>query len=125
MKERIEKAVFHFRKPFNEDKRINCAQAIALTYADLIGLTEKQAISLTAGFGRGMGKGQTCGAVTVMLMVVGLSENGEKCHEMIHVFEEKMGSTLCDELLEKYTREYCPHLVQLAAKLINREIFDK
>ncbi len=122
MKERSEKAVFNFRKPLNEDKRINCAQAIALAYADLIGLSEIQAVNLTAGFGRGMGKGQTCGAVTAMLMVAGLKNCGFACQEIIDSFEKEVGSTLCNELLEKYTREHCPNLVKLATQLINQKV---
>ncbi len=125
MKERSDKAVFRFRKPFNSNKRMNCAQAIVLTYADLIGLTENQAINLTAGFGRGMGKGQTCGAVTAMLMIAGLNESEAKCREIVNAFEEKMGSILCSELLEKYTKEGCPHFVEFATQLINQHIFDK
>ncbi len=44
---------------------MSCAQALATTYADLVGLREEQAKALASGFGLGMGRKQTCGALTV------------------------------------------------------------
>jgi|GEM_PF-1523864 len=117
-----ERAIARFREPFGEGKRISCAQTIALAYADLAGLSEVQAMNLTAGFGGGMGKKQTCGVVTAMLMITGLSEQGEKCREMMDAFEKKTGSTTCRELLEKHTEEYCPSLVRFAAELMETNL---
>ena len=115
-------AVARFREPLGEGRRISCAQTIALAYADLAGLSEVQAMNLTAGFGGGMGKKQTCGVVTAMLMIAGLSEQGEKCREMMDAFETKTGSTMCRELLEKHTEEYCPSLVRFAAELMEKNL---
>ena len=52
---------------------MSCAQALATTYADLVGLREEQAKALASGFGLGMGRKQTCGALTVALMLNGLA----------------------------------------------------
>lgn len=123
MSARVEKAVTRFKEPLGEGKRISCAQTVAIAYADLAGLSEKQAMGLTAGFGGGMGKKQTCGVVTAMLMISGLSGNGDKCRKIMDAFEEKTGSTMCGELLEKYTDEYCSKLVRCAAELMDTNVF--
>ncbi len=125
MSARVDKAVTRFREPLGEGRRISCAQTVAIAYADLAGLSEKQAMNLTAGFGGGMGKRQTCGVVTAMLMISGLSENGDKCRKIMDAFEEKTGSTMCGELLEKYTEEYCPSLVRCAAELMDTNVFGR
>ncbi|MDL2284339.1 C-GCAxxG-C-C family protein [Oxalobacter sp. OttesenSCG-928-P03] len=123
--ERADEAVARFREPLGEGRRISCAQAVAIAYADLAGLTEKQAMNMTAGFGGGMGKRQTCGVVTAMLMITGLSGKGEKCRGVMDTFEEKKGSTMCGELLEKYGEEYCSSLVRCAAELMNTQVFSR
>lgn len=120
MSSRSDRAVSYFRQPLGNGRNISCSQAILLAYADFIGLTEKQALNLAFGFGGGMGKRQTCGAVTAMLMAAGLSGHGEKCAEIMNAFENKEGSTMCHHLLEMHTREYCPNLVKLAAELIDQ-----
>ncbi|MCM1512338.1 MAG: C-GCAxxG-C-C family protein [Oxalobacter formigenes] len=121
MDKRIGKAVSCFHEPLGEGRRINCAQAIALAYAGLAGLSEKQALDLAAGFGRGMGKRQTCGAVAAMLMVAGLAGKIEKGRRAVDVFEQEMGSTLCSELLWRHTETVCPIIVRRAAELLSRE----
>ena len=123
MSARADKAVARFKEPRGEGKRISFAQTVVIAYADLAGLSEKQAMNLTAGFGGGMGKKQTCGVVTAMLMISGLSENGDKCRKIMDAFEKKTGSTMCGELLEKYTDEYCSSLVKCAAELLDQNMF--
>ena len=49
---RKEKALEYFRRGFH------CSQAVLASYADLCGLTEKQALKLGACFGSGMRKGE-------------------------------------------------------------------
>mgnify|MGYP002522284784 CR=1 FL=1 len=62
---RKEKALEYFRRGFH------CSQAVLASYADLCGLTEKQALKLGACFGSGMRKGEVCGACSGALMVLG------------------------------------------------------
>ena len=51
----------------------NCAQAVAVAFADLIGMTEQQAARTVSSFGGGMGRlREVCGAVSGMLFVAGI-----------------------------------------------------
>ena len=57
MESRIEDTIKRHNKGFN------CAQAVACTYCDLLGLEEETVFRMTEGFGAGMGCMQaTCGA---------------------------------------------------------------
>ena len=56
---------------FKED--YNCSQAVLSTYAPTLGLDRETALRVAAAFGGGMGRtGETCGAVSGALMVIGL-----------------------------------------------------
>jgi len=64
---RADRAVRLFRQGFN------CSQAVLAAYAPGLGLERKQAFRLAQSFGAGMARlGETCGAVTGALMVIGL-----------------------------------------------------
>ena len=39
----------------------NCAQSVACTFADLMGMDEKDVFKMSEGFGFGMGACETCG----------------------------------------------------------------
>jgi len=98
-------------KEFREDK--NCSQAVLLGFADRFQIREDHALSISAGFGSGMGRLQrTCGAVSGAYMVIGLYagaksisnvERKEAAYSMIRKFtqrfEEIEGSTLCADIL--------------------------
>lgn len=114
--EREEKAVARFGG-------MGCAQALATAYADVMGVSEMQAANLSFGFGLGMGKQLTCGAAAVMLMVAGLSGNGDKCGLLFDTFTEQMGTTACDSLLE--TRgdfTVCRDAIRSAAQIMNTHL---
>ena len=50
----------------------NCAQAVAVAFCDVTGLTEDQAARMASPFGGGMGRmREVCGAVSGMLLVLG------------------------------------------------------
>ena len=50
----------------------NCCQAVAMTFADVIGLPEDEVARLASGFGGGMGRmREVCGTVSAMTMVAG------------------------------------------------------
>ena len=96
---------------FREDK--NCSQAVLLGFANRFRMHEENALSISSGFGAGMGRLQkTCGAVSGAYMVLGLyagsktkdnSERKEIAYTMIQEFtrrfEEKQGTTMCLELI--------------------------
>ncbi len=98
-------------------KNYNCAQAVACSFAQELNIPEKTLKKLAEGFGGGIaGTKQTCGALCAMLMVynglkqpkstLGLPSFNEKAksrvfmQEMFKEFEEKYGSTQCEELLK-------------------------
>ena len=84
--------------------KYNCAQAVACTYCDLVGMSADQIGAITSGFGTGMGnmKG-TCGAIVGAGVIIGM-----KCGDRIKAmkamkrvmdkFQERNSSTICGEL---------------------------
>lgn len=105
--------------------RMSCAQSLISAYADLVDLEEDQAMRLVEGFGGGMFKGQTCGAVTVMLMLAGLAGKGSRCEGLMNAFEKEMGSTMCSRLVKDTGPDRCPELLRCAARLLNERIFSE
>lgn len=49
----------------------NCAQALLAAFADVMGVTEAQAMAIGAGLGGGVRSGNICGAVNAPVMVLG------------------------------------------------------
>jgi C_GCAxxG_C_C family probable redox protein len=89
----------------------NCAQCVACSCADLVGLNENEAFRLMEGFGGGMGGfSETCGAISGGVALLGYVNSGglENPHtkgatyklsrELVKNFGAKNGSTLCPEL---------------------------
>ena len=125
----------------------NCAQAVAVAFCDVTGLTPEVAAKLASSFGGGMGRmREVCGAVSGMLMVAGLlygyatpgdDEIKMKHYELVQKlaadFREKMGSIICRELLDNppsdptptprteafYEHRPCAWFVMHAAKLLD------
>ncbi len=91
----------------------NCCQAVLATYAGPLGVPCEQALKLAEGFGGGLaGLGETCGAVTGALMVLGLRHGRTRpddleakmttnrlVREFIRRFEARRGSVKCRDLL--------------------------
>lgn len=100
------------------DKHFNCCQAVLVTYAQDIGLTEEQAYDLGANFGSGMRCGSVCGTLTGALMVLGMKGcNEEQSAALLRQFREKHGDINCAALLKKShdagipRKEHCDGLV--------------
>ena len=129
----------------------NCAQAVVIAFSDVTGLEEHFAAKLSGAFGGGMGRmREVCGAVSGMLMVLGIlygyDENGEKdCHKKEHYrvvqqlsgsFREEVGSIVCREILknppsdpapsprtaEYYAQRPCVRMVMTAARILDQYI---
>ncbi len=95
------------------DEGFSCAQAVASTYGPEFGLSREMALKVSGAFGGGMaGMGETCGAVTGALMVIGLrhgrtnaedTETKEKAYnlvkEFVEHFKSRNESIVCRELL--------------------------
>lgn len=53
-------------------KGIDCSQVVAGEFAEELGITQEEAYKMAAGFGGGMGIGETCGAVVGAMIVLGM-----------------------------------------------------
>ncbi len=94
MKEINEKAIHSF---YNG---MNCAQSVLTAYADHLKFDPDLALSVSAGFGGGMGKMQkTCGAVTGSFMVLGIS-NTKRYVENIDA------RNATNEMIQKFTADF-------------------
>lgn len=68
MKSTKEKAINSFKSG------LNCAQSVVTAFSDELKFDDKLALSISCGFGGGMGRLQeTCGAVTGAFMVLGIN----------------------------------------------------
>ncbi len=91
----------------------NCAQAVFSTYCDDLGLETEMAKRIACGLGAGMGYiGETCGAVTGALMLIGLKYGKvdvednvarDKTYELVQEFTKRFkainSSVKCKELI--------------------------
>ena len=128
----------------------NCAQAVAMAFSDVTGLTPEFSAKMASSFGGGMGRmREVCGAVSGMLMVAGLlygydtkdDDQAKMAHyalvqELAGKFREQTGSIICRELLENpasdpkpspRTEEYykdrpCARFVYVAASVLEAYI---
>lgn len=130
----------------------NCSQSVALAFADLLGMEEKQLARMVSGFGGGMGRlREVCGSVSGMFFVLGglygyadpkaKEEKAElyaQVQELAKQFEEENGSIVCRDLLglsekrekpvpeartdEYYKKRPCKELVGRAAEIMEQFI---
>ena len=126
----------------------NCAQAVAVAFTDVTGLTEAQAAKMASAFGGGMGRmREVCGAVCGMLMVLsyvyGYDTPGDdvskkrlygQVQALAAGFREENGSIICREILknppsdpnptprtaEFYAKRPCAKMVMTAARLLEQ-----
>ena len=64
------------------DLGYNCAQSVALTYADLVDMAPEHLFKITEGFGLGGGNMQgTCGAISGAIALIGLLNS---CGDLEH-----------------------------------------
>lgn len=108
MKDRIQKAVELFKDGYN------CSQSVVAAFADMYGLTDEQALRISASFGGGIGRmRETCGAACGMFLLAGLetgavegkdkegkAHNYETVQKLAEEFKKRNGALRCAELLE-------------------------
>lgn len=127
---------------------IDCSQVVTGVFAEKVGMSEETMRKVSACFGGGMMCGETCGAVTGALMVIGMkyghSKEGDleqkdimmkKTEEFKSLFAEKRHSCLCRDLLgkdiskpgvlEKVIEEgtllsFCPGVVEDAIEVLEK-----
>ena len=126
----------------------NCSQSVFSTYAPDLGLDRAAALKVAAAFGGGFVRtGETCGAVTGALMVIGLKygctrpdDNDAKTktietgRKFLEKFKQRNGSLACRTLLgcdlstpegmkkatdEKLFSTVCPKFVRAAAEILD------
>jgi C_GCAxxG_C_C family probable redox protein len=125
---------------------LNCAQALLLTCGPQFGLDRVDTVRIAGAFGSGMGMGETCGAVTGALMVIGMKHtklNGsslfskdkteEFTREFVARFKARNETSVCRELLgckvssfeglktakkDKHFKKRCPTFVRDAAEIL-------
>ena len=93
-------------------KGYNCAQAVACSFCEEFGVDQETMFKISEGFGFGVGMMDMCGAVTGMMMVIGMDnsignlENGKstkadtykKTKEFAEKFRQKNGTYYCRDL---------------------------
>ena len=122
---RAEKAKEYFMQGYA------CSQAVAMAFASDVGIDKDVAGKMTLPFGGGFGRLRlTCGAVSGMLAVYGLTatqipttlENKklvyEGTRELISRFEKANGSSVCAELLKTADKRPCAEIVYTAAQIL-------
>ena len=91
----------------------NCSQAVAGAFTDVTGLDFDTTVKLASSFGGGFGRlREVCGAVSGMMIVIGLcegynsptdaaakKEHYEKVQKLAGEFSDIYGSIICRELL--------------------------
>lgn len=130
-----------------------CSQAILAVYGPPFGLHRGCAMRLAAGFSGGMRMGETCGAVTGAIMVLGLRYASPDCttskgREMVYAavidlvsrFERRNRSVVCRELLgcdistpegmqaartQGLFKTFCPKMVQDAAEILEEMLEER
>ncbi len=126
----------------------NCAQAVAVAFCDVTGLTESQAAKMASAFGGGMGRmREVCGGVSGMLLVLsmlyGYDTPGDdeskavlyhQVQELAAKFREENGSIICREILQNppsdpnptprtaefYQKRPCAKMVLTAGRLLDQ-----
>ena len=140
--ERAERAKAFFNEGYN------CAQSVAMAYADIANLDEKMVATITASFGGGLGRlREVCGAVSGMAFVASFispcptADNAEAKkanYALVQTFAEQFrqqnGNIVCRSLLgldrpkdeptpsartaEYYKKRPCSEYVYDAAKIV-------
>ena len=126
---------------------MNCSQAVLIALGESLGIDPRTAAGVASTFGGGMAcTGQTCGAVTGGLMVIGLHCNKARWfasrkaglayalgRDFLRQFEAREGSTQCRQLLEavgivgdpqqamasEVYRTHCQKLVHDASQILD------
>ena len=116
------------------DKGYNCAQAVACTFCEELGVKEEDVFRISEGLGLGRGMMEMCGALSGMMMVIGMAnsvgnlEKGaptkgstyKQVKEEVMKFKEKHGAYLCRELKGVETGKMlcsCPQCIMDAVEL--------
>ncbi|QNL45523.1 C_GCAxxG_C_C family protein [Oscillibacter hominis] len=118
----------------------NCAQSVLASFGDKTGLSEREALAVASGFGKGIGSGEElCGAFGGAVMVLGLmeyhpgqdpSEEKKRMYqqtcELKERFRRRFGMLRCNELLAagKGPGRPCGALIEAAVVITEEYIME-
>ena len=136
MKTRVEDTIIRHNKGYN------CAQAVACTYCDMVGIDEETMFKMTEGLGLGMGGMEgTCGAVTGACILAGMkrssgnlenpnskAESYKLSREIVKQFEEQNQSVVCKTLKGIETGKVlrsCQDCIKDAATIAEQVLFSE
>lgn len=136
MKTRVEETIMR------HDKGYNCAQAVACTYCDLVGVDEETMFKMTEALGLGMGGMEgTCGAVTGACVLAGMklssgnlehpdskAESYKLSKEIVKRFEIQNQSVVCKALKGVETGKVlrsCADCIKDAAAIAEQVLFEE
>lgn len=125
----------------------NCSQSVTVAFCDVTGLDRDFAARMASSFGGGMGRQrEVCGAVSGMLMVLGLlygydtpgddvskKRQYQDIQALCGRFRDEVGSIVCREILknppsdptpsprtaEYYAQRPCARMVMTAARILD------
>lgn len=134
MNSRIEEATKRHEKGYN------CAQSVACTYCDLVGMDEETMFRATEALGAGMGCMEgTCGAVSAACVLAGMATSTgdlanpnskgasyKQSKEILKLFAERNQSVTCKVLKGVGTGKVlrpCPDCIRDAAEFAEKVIF--
>ena len=84
-------------------KGIDCSQVVAGEFAEELGITQEEAYKMAAGFGGGMGIGETCGAVVGAMIVLGMKYGH---FDTEHMEQKDIMNGKSSRILEKFGKKY-------------------
>lgn len=136
MKTRVEETIK------KHDKGYNCAQAVACTYCDLVGVDEETMFRATEALGLGMGgMAGTCGAVSGACVLAGMkrstgnlekpdskAESYKLSREIVRQFLAQNQSVVCRELKGVESGKVlraCPDCIRDAAAIAEKVLFSE
>lgn len=136
MKTRVEETIMRHEKGYN------CAQAVACTYCDIVGVDEETMFKMTEALGLGMGGMEgTCGAVSGACVLAGMkrstgkleqpdskAESYKLSREIVKQFEEQNKSVVCKTLKGIETGKVlrsCSDCIKDAAAITEQVLFSK
>ena len=112
-RERCESAI-RYRK-----NGANCAQSLLAAFADVMGITEAQAMAMGAGLGGGVRSGNICGAVILGCACPEMAGSKAKAAEITKEFQrrftERFRHLNCRELLAEKELQPTDTALELAA----------
>ncbi|MBE5946494.1 MAG: C_GCAxxG_C_C family protein [Lachnospiraceae bacterium] len=124
------------------DKGYNCAQAVACTYCDMVGVDEETMFRMTEALGLGMGGMEgTCGALSGACVLAGMKQSTGNLdspnskaksymlsREILARFEEQNKSVVCKTLKGVETGKVlrsCSDCIKDAAKIAEQVLFSE